>query len=374
MVLTKYPDLGWRGRWVAYRNSILSSPRFQRFALRFWLTRPIARRRAKSLFDLVAGFTYSQILAACVETRLLETLAAGPRTSAALTVELDMPVAGIERLMRGAAALGLVEPIGDAWALGSEGAALLGNRGIVEMIAHHHLLYADLADPVALLRRVGGGGELSRLWPYAETAGAGDSPAVAAYSALMAASQPLIAEQVIDAYAFRNHRRLLDVGGGEGAFVSAVAARVPNLEIGLFDLPAVIDRARERFDADGLSARATMFAGNFLIDPLPGGFDIITLVRVLHDHDDEPALELLRRVRAALAPGGKLLIAEPMARTPGGESAGDAYFGFYLLAMGSGRPRSMSEIAAMAMAAGFASWRPLATQLPLTVRALVAVA
>ncbi len=337
------------------------------------MTRPIARRRAQALFDLVAGFTYSQILAACIETGLFEVLADGPLDSATIADRIDLPVAGAERLLRGAAALGLVEPVRGSWALGSAGAALRGNRGISEMIRHHHLLYADLADPVALLRRGGGGGALSGLWHYAESAGAGDAAAVAAYSTLMAASQPLVAQQAIDAYPFARHRRLLDVGGGEGAFLAAVGARVPGLDLGLFDLPAVGERARDRFDSAVLAHRATIHGGDFLRDPLPTGYDIVSLIRVLHDHDDGPALQLLRAVHAALPPGGTLFIAEPMARTTGAEAAGDAYFGFYLLAMGSGRPRSASEIAAMLRAAGFSRTRKVATAIPLTTGAMIAI-
>ena len=372
MVSSSIDDYGLRGRWIAWRNRLLSSPQFQRFAVRFPLTRPIARRRARGLFDLVAGFTYSQILAACVLTGLLELLSQGPMSANSVASETDLPVAGAERLLRAAAALDLVQPLGAAWVLGSAGAALLGNRGIAEMVAHHALLYADLADPVALLRRGGGGGALSGLWSYAESAGAGDDEAVAAYSALMAASQPLIAEQVFDTYDFARHRKLLDVGGGEGAFLAEVGARVPRLHLSLFDLPAVGDRARRRLDSAGLANRVEIFGGNFLADALPDGHDLISLVRVLHDHDDEPALKLLRSIHAALLPGGTLLIAEPMAQTPGAAPAGDAYFGFYLLAMGSGRPRSPAEIAAMLRAAGFAKSRLLATALPLTTRVIIA--
>lgn len=354
------------------RNRVLASSRFQRFAVRFPLTRPIARRRARTLFDLVAGFTYSQILAACIETRLLDVLADGPLDTAMVAALIDLPPSGAERLLRGAAALGLVESLGAAWALGSDGAALRGNRGIAEMVGHHHLLYADLADPVALLRRGGGGGALSGLWHYAESAGQGDSAAVATYSALMAASQPLVAEQAIAAYPFRRHRRLLDVGGGEGVFLTAMGARVAGLDLALFDLPAVGARARARFDSAGLATRTTIFGGDFFADALPRGYDVISLIRVLHDHDDAPALALLRNIHAALPPGGTLFIAEPMAQTPGAERAGDAYFGFYLLAMGSGRPRTPAEIRAMLREAGFARSRLLATAMPLTTRAIVA--
>ena len=158
MVSSSIDDFGWGGRWIAWRNRLLSSPRFQRFAVRFPLTRPVARRRARALFDLVAGFTYSQILAACISTGLLDLLAAGPLSAEDVAAKTDLPIAGAERLLRAAAALDLVQPLGRAWVLGSGGAALLGNRGIAEMVAHHALLYADLADPVALLRRGGGGG------------------------------------------------------------------------------------------------------------------------------------------------------------------------------------------------------------------------
>ena len=74
---------------------------------------------------------------------------------------------------------------------------------------------------------------------------------------------------------------------------------------------------------------------------------------MLHDHDDDKALAALRAAYAALPPGGTLLIAEPMAQTPGAEAIGDAYFGFYLLAMGSGRPRRHGEMTQLLQAAGF---------------------
>ena len=154
-----------RVRWIKWRNSIVGNPAFHRFAAGFPLTRPIARRRARAIFDLVAGFTFSQILSACVELGLFDRLAGGPVAIESLAAEWAMPVAGADRLLLAAAAIGITEPIGDGrWALGADGAALRANGGVVEMIAHHRLLYADLADPVALLRRGGGGGALQRFW------------------------------------------------------------------------------------------------------------------------------------------------------------------------------------------------------------------
>jgi demethylspheroidene O-methyltransferase len=241
--------------------------------------------------------------------------------------------------------------------LGSLGAALRGNPGIAAMVAHHRLFYADVADPVALLR---GQVEtrLSGFWPYQGRAGES-----AAYSALMAATQPMIAAEILDAYYVGRHEVVLDVGGGDGSFLAAVAARHPGVALKLFDLPAVAEAARARFARDGLKAEA--FGGDFGADPLPGGADLITLVRVLHDHDEGKALTVLRAARAAIAPGGVLLLAEPMAATRGAEPVGAAYFGFYLLAMGSGRPRRPDEIEAMLREAGFSKVRQVATGQPM---------
>jgi demethylspheroidene O-methyltransferase len=227
-----------------------------------------------------------------------------------------------------------------------------------------------------MLRRGRGGGKLAAFWSYAEAAGRGepasdDDPGTRAYSALMAASQPMVAEQVLEAYDFSRHRRLLDIGGGHGAFVAEVAARHPGLGLALFDLPPVAGAAREVLAGRGL-AHVEAHGGSFRDDPLPAGYDLMSLVRILHDHDDAVVEALLAAVHAALPPGGRLLIAEPMAGTPGAEASGDAYFGFYLLAMRQGRPRRFAEIAAMARSAGFDTVREIATSTPLIVRIAVA--
>jgi len=369
---------GWADRWRQWRNRLLASERFQRAAAAFALTRPIARRDARALFDLVAGFVYSQVLLACVRLRLFDVLAEGPQTLERLSTRLDLPLESTRRLMAAAASLRLAERhSGGRYGLGRLGAPMVGNVAVAAMVEHHAALYADLADPVALLRdRTPGSraGALAGYWPYAGAHAPDRLPdeRVATYSALMSASQPLVSEEVLDAYPLGGHRCLLDVGGGDGTFLARVARRHPALRLMLFDLPAVAELARARFEADGLTDRAVAHGGSFLADPLPQGADVASLVRVIHDHDDASALRILHAVRNALAPGGTLLVAEPMAETPGAEPMGDAYFGFYLLAMGRGRPRSPQELTRLLQAAGFASVRLLPTRMPLQTRLLVA--
>jgi demethylspheroidene O-methyltransferase len=364
-----------RDRWLALRDRLLTSPAFHRRAAAFPLTRPFVRRDARALFDVVAGFTYSQVLLACVRLRVFDTLADGPLAADELARRIGLPADGAARLFAAAASLHLIEARDDGrWGLGRMGAPIVALPSVAAMVEHHATLYQDLTDPVALLR-----GErdtsMSGYWPYADTTPGAvperlDTSRVAEYSELMAVTQPMVAEQVLDAYPLARHRRLLDVGGGDGAFLMKVAERAPDLELMLFDLPAVAERAQARFARAGLAHRAQAHGGSFLTDPLPAGADVITLVRVLFDHPDERVLAILRAARAALPEHGTLLVCEPMSGTPGAEAIGDAYYGLYLLAMGKGRSRTPARIESLLHDAGFSSVDLLPTRLPLQTRVL----
>jgi demethylspheroidene O-methyltransferase len=364
-------------RLYALRDRLVGDPTFQRWAAAFPLTRPIARRQAAQLFDLVAGFVYSQVLLACVRLRVFDILAEGPQSVTTLAHRLDLSEDTARRLLAAAVPLGLLAQRADGrYALGQLGAVMVGNRAVSALVEHHAAVYLDLADPVALLRR-DAPTRLSGYWAYAGDEGSSRARAlsaeqVAEYSALMSASQPLVADQIIDAYDLGRHRCLLDIGGGEGTFLSQVARRVPRLQLRLFDLPAVAERARHRFAAQGIGHRAEAHGGSFFDDALPTGADIVSLVRVIYDHDDAHALRILRAARRALPPDGTLLLAEPMAGTPGAEAMGDAYFGFYLLAMGKGEARTPDRLGALLREAGFERIRILPTHLPLQTRVIVA--
>ncbi|MFW2348983.1 methyltransferase [Qipengyuania sp.] len=360
-----------RRRWIALRNAVIGSPSFQGHAARNPFLRPVARRRSAALFDLVAGFAYTQILRATVEAGLIDLLARGPIATKDIAAACEMQVDAAQRLLRSAQALELVEDVGDeCWMLGEQGAALHANPGAQAMIRHHALLYRDLAEPLELLRnRPVGPTHLSRFWDYA-------NPAIDAgeYSALMASSQEMVADQVIVSGVLKHFDTILDVGGGLGVFAGKVLAQYPDKRVGIFDLPEVLSKGSREAEVDSAAGHLALHPGNFFTDPLPAAYQCITLVRILHDHDDDKAIALLRAVHAALPPGGTLVIAEPMAGVAGAERMGEAYFGLYLWAMQSGRPRRTDEIGTMIEQAGFRSWRKLGTNLPVITSLIVAIA
>ncbi|MEL6475261.1 MAG: methyltransferase [Pseudomonadota bacterium] len=353
-------------RW---RNGLLSSKKFQAFATAFPLTRPLARRNAAKLFNLCTGFVHSQVLLACVRLDVFQILSSGPVSVRDLAARIDIPLDGTERLVQAAASIDLLSTKSDTVDLGDLGAALLGNPSVFAMIRHHAALYEDLRDPVALLQERSHDTHIARYWRYER--GTASEENASSYSDLMAQTQAFIASEILHAYEVSRHSTIMDVGGGAGAFLCE-AAHHTDANLILADLPHVTPLAETRFSAEHLSDRATTMACNALEDPLPTGADLITLIRVLHDHDDGAVRTMLSACRDALPAGGRLLIAEPMAETKGAKPMGHGYFGLYLWAMGQGRPRSKGELRAFLREAGFSTVRELKSRQPLLVRILIA--
>lgn len=355
---------------------MFASPRFQHWAARLPIIKWIANSRANGAFDLLAGFAYSQVLRAYVESGLFDILKDGPLSAASIAPRLGLSENAALTLLRAGRPLMLSEePAPDHWMLGEQGAVFASNPGVQAMVRHHRLLYADLADPLALLRADRAEPTaLSRFWTYAGALQGATERGVdtAEYSELMAASQHFVADEVLASLSFRDVRRLLDVGGGHGAFLRHIGSAWPHLQLGLFDLPEVAATGAEILGEALGATRVTAHPGNFFSDSIPQGYDMVSLIRILHDHDDAPAQGLLTNIRRSLAPGSRLLIAEPMAQIPGAEPMGEAFFGLYLWAMGSGRPRSPAEIVAMCRTAGFASARPVATAQPVNASVIIA--
>ena len=372
----------WRDRLDAWMDSKLTDPSFSRWAAGNILTRWITQKRARQVFDVMAGFVYSQVLLACVRLRIFELVNDSPRTLDELALICQVPAPALQRLVNSAVALRLLALRGQGrYGLGALGAPVAAHPGIRAMIEHHAVLYHDMHDPLALLRDQVSDGQMMAYWPYVENHGADGAPQqaprawaqenVSRYSQLMSASQPFVVDEVLASYSFANHRCVLDVGGGLGTFVSRLAGHAAHLKLKLFDLPQVAELAQDDFKKKSLSDRIEAFGGDFLKDALPNGADLITLVRVAHDHPDAHVNIILRSIFKALPAGGTLLLTEPMAQASHEAPLGDAYFHFYLLAMGSGRLRTVQELSDMILAAGFVSVDLINNPMPLQTRILV---
>ena len=320
----------------------MATPGFHTFIKKTPLLRMLAFWQGRKLYDLVGGFVYSQILLATVELGLLDLLLNGPKTTKFLSEKTGLSIGKVTILCNAASSINLMSPNNrEEYSISILGASVIGVSGLKDMIIHNKLFYEDLLDPVKLLK-----GDLdtklSGFWPYvkSESSRKITDTSASEYSDLMASSQKIVAEETLRAIDLSNFNSLLDVGGGTGAFLFAVAKVYPNLNLTLYDLPAVIEEAEKLIIQNDPLCRIRVVAGNFVDDDLPDGIDVITLNRVLYDHEENMVIKLLKSVFLALNPGGSLIISEPMSGGSAPTRAGDAYFGFYTMAMTTGRPRS----------------------------------
>lgn len=326
---------------------LVLSPRFHAMAERLPFVRNHARAEGRALFDIVAGFVQSQALLALVELRVLHQLSDSSLSADDLARLSGLDAPRLAVLMQAGAALRLVRFRRGLWHLTPRGAAFLTVPGLEAMVRHHPVLYRDLSDPVAFFKGETEP-ELAAFWPYVFGAlKEQDAGLAARYSALMADSQGLVAQDTLKQVDLADRSHLMDVGGGTGKFLSAVAARYPRLALTLFDLPQVVAGAEARLP--GL----TVAPGSFRDGPLPAGRDAISLIRVLYDHADAQVDDLLAKVHAALPVGGRILVSEPMSGGQRPDVATDVYFAVYTLAMRTGRTRSQAEIAQRLARVGF---------------------
>jgi SAM-dependent methyltransferase len=116
------------------------------------------------------------------------------------------------------------------------------------------------------------------------------------------------AQSLARRYDFSTHRRLLDLGGGTGSFVVEAAHRYPELKGTLFDISTEI--ARRAFAEADLNSRFDIVEGDFFVDPIPEGHDVILMSSIMHYYQAEQDIALLRRAREASAPGTRLLLVD----------------------------------------------------------------
>jgi hypothetical protein len=162
------------------------------------------------------------------------------------------------------------------------------------------------------------------------------------FNASQQAATRLELRTLLPAYEWGQLRTVVDVGGGNGAFLAGILARFPKLTGTVFDLPEVVAQAPDVLAAAGVAARCTTAGGSFF-ESVPAGADAYLIKRILYGWDDERAAALLRTIRTGMHTDSRLLVLEPVLQ-PGNEFDVGKPYDLLLFAMAGGRVRSAEEI------------------------------
>jgi hypothetical protein len=185
----------------------------------------------------------------------------------------------------------------------------------------------------------------------------------AAYNNWMARQSELQNGAILASYDFSVHRKVVDVGGGQGATLAAILEANPHLTGVLFDLPQVVNKATL---PSSVAQRGEIVAGDML-ESMPADGDAYLLKRVLMDWPDELATRALTNCRDAMVEHGKVLVIEPI-MPEGNEPSVSKFLDMTMLVMqGGGRIRTQDEHRALFEAAGLELTRVIPTSSPLRV-------
>lgn len=155
---------------------------------------------------------------------------------------------------------------------------------------------------------------------------------------------------VVAAYDFSAITRIVDVGGGRGALLATILKVYPHTRGALFDLPAVIEDARDSSEMEDLADRCDFISGDFF-GSVPGGADAYILKSVIHDWDDDRAVAILRNCRNAMTSEAKLLLVEREVAS-GNEPSPAKLVDITMLTIAGGLERTAVEYEALLNEAG----------------------
>ena len=170
---------------------------------------------------------------------------------------------------------------------------------------------------------------------------------------------------VLDAYDLSELSVVADIGGGNGSQLTMVLQKHKNVTGILFDLPHVVDRAKEQLEKAGLSDRCKVVGGNFF-ESVPEGADAYMMRHVIHDWDDDKSLTILRNCHAAMSSNSKLLIVESVI-PPGNGPFGGKLLDLVMLLIPGGKERTEDEYRTLLDEAGMELSRIVPTSTEISV-------
>jgi hypothetical protein len=308
----------------------------------------------------------SQALRVVADLEIADKLAAGRSNVDELATLTGSNAAALYRVMRLLAAEGVFRETSDRrFELTEVGAALRSDRRtsprefLRMMNREPYLAFAQLHDSVRT-----GLPAFDKVFGKPRFDWLADHPDDAALfqRAMIALSQGAN-EAVADAYDFARFSTVVDVGGGHGQLLSAILARNPHLSGMLFDRPAGVAAAKA--GAGGDLPRTEFAAGNFF-ESVPIGADVYLLKKVIHDWNDQQAVLILSKCREAMAPHGKVLVAETII-PPGDQPDTIKLIDANMLAVTGGAERTEAEYAALFVAAGLRLERVILTARPISI-------
>jgi SAM-dependent methyltransferase len=256
----------------------------------------------EAILEMASAFQGSRALLTACELDLFTVLGEARRASPEVARALGTDERATDRLMNALCALGLLQKSEGRFSNAPPAARFLVRGGPDFLANLGHI--AHLWDTWSTLTQAVREGRSVQARPV-KAHGAGW---LRAFIAAMHWRATRHAPQVVAALDLAGVSRVLDVGGGSGAYAMAFARAREDVGAVVFDLPAVVPLAEEYIRHEGLAGRVKTAAGDFEVDPLGSGFDLAFLSAILHGNSPAQNRALLRKAAEALNPRGQVVV------------------------------------------------------------------
>ena len=258
-----------------------------------------------AILQLSGGYWSACALHAGVKLDLFTHLSDREYGAAELSATLSVDTRALEMLLNALSALELLEKNGAGYKATSFASRFLSKNSpdyLGYIIQHHHHLMPGWA---LLAKSVQSGLPVRERVSHADDDSVRECFEMGMFNLAM-----LIAPVIVSKLELSTRRRLLDLGGGPGTYAIHFCRQNPQLEAIVYDLPSTRRFAEKTIASFGLESRISFMDGDFVAEGIQGSFDVAWLSHILHGEGPEGCRTILAKAKAALEPGGMLLVQE----------------------------------------------------------------
>jgi ubiquinone/menaquinone biosynthesis C-methylase UbiE len=265
------------------------------------------------LTQIMLGSLATQALYVSAKLGIADLLAGGPKSVEELATATDTHAPSLYRVLRAAASLGVfTEQENRVFALNANAEPLRSDtpnslRDVTIFMGEdwHWQVWGKTMYSVRTGKSAWAEMHGDDVFDYF-----GRNPEAATiFNRAMTSLSALSTKAVTEAYDFTGINTLVDIAGGHGRLLTAILEANPSLRGVLFDLSHVIEGARENVASTNAADRVEFASGDFFVS-VPAGGDAYIMKHIIHDWDDERALTILRNIKRAMNPGGRVLLVE----------------------------------------------------------------
>ncbi len=303
---------------------------------------------------LLGGYVFSQLIYVAAKLGLADLAWEAPRTIEELAALVHVETTALRRVMASLVFLGIFEQ---------------KEHDAYQLAHRHHILLSDHPDSIRSYAIVSGEvyyRAFSELLASVESGKTGCAAALGQdffpylnehphllehFNAHMSQRMRRDAEAALAVYNFTPYQHVVDIGGGNGMFISLLLQKHAHLQGTLFDLPPTVAQAEAFLRHTGVAERCTLRGGDFFLDELPANGDLYILSLIVHDWDDDNAVRILKNCRRAMSKTSKLILLEFVV-TEQQKTARQAMEDLFMLVVTGGRERTEEQFRKLLAEAG----------------------